>query len=101
MDVEEFKKLYPDCEGSEVTPEEFHKPFLKMSFWDILSKEYASHNNLTEEEAILLNKLSAPPECMHDPEFVIETISDWQCGACGFVAKKSIEALPGVFINEV
>lgn len=39
MTRDEFKKLYPDVEGSEVSPEEFHKPIVLTDPADLIPKD--------------------------------------------------------------
>jgi hypothetical protein len=43
---------------------------------------------LTIEEKELLNRLSKPPKCMHNPAKVIYKEKYIQCGECGFIAKR-------------
>ena len=55
---------------------------------------------LTKEEKELMDRLSEPPKCMHDTFNIIDHGKHWECRLCGLKAKKSVEVLPGVFINE-
>lgn len=106
MNKEEFKDIYPSVEEGHVTPEEFHKPIIKMSAWhNEFWKEFLDSRNLTEVESLLLAKLSAPPKCMHGDPLSKPDVKDlgesWQCNRCGLIAKKSIEISTGIFINEL
>ncbi len=48
-----------------------------------------SYNPFTESEIDLIEKLGKPPECMHDPEFIIDNGDSWQCNKCGLRANKT------------
>jgi ribosomal protein S27AE len=49
-------------------------------------------NKFSDREKQLLDKLSKPPKCMHDPKVVIEKQNHWQCGQCGLIAEKITKA---------
>lgn len=42
MDKKEFRKLYPDVEEGEVSPEEFHKTIAVTNPYDLIPKEWVS-----------------------------------------------------------
>lgn len=62
----------------------------------------------SQEERDLINRLSSPPKCMHDPKQCLtdkdeEGAEYWVCGQCGIWARKSewdcFDPLKGIFFT--